>query len=217
MEILWKLIVLPPPPTCCFLCSREDAGALPSLFQRSSFSEDTPRRPRTGQRPISHRAEHHLPTATALSSTNGSNGFNTASTHLNDNNDGGGNLVFPSRSNSVSRHLSARQQHLEQRKVEPSEIESGFSSEPDGKNPFLCCWGGGYGTGAGRGSGSIAVPSKAGFWVQTEAILRRLLLRAVRHPLLLMLHFGGSLAMAVCLGTIFQGKLAFTFDGAQSR
>lgn len=60
-------------------------------------------------------------------------------------------------------------------------------------------------------------PPTAGFLVQTEALSRRLLLRAVRHPLLLLLHFGGAVAMAVCLGTIFQGRLGFTLDGAQSR
>ncbi|CAM9125191.1 unnamed protein product [Ectocarpus sp. 6 AP-2014] len=57
----------------------------------------------------------------------------------------------------------------------------------------------------------------AGFLVQTEALCRRLLLRAARHPLLLLLHFGGAVAMAACLGTIFQGRLGFTLDGAQSR
>jgi len=72
---------------------------------------------------------------------------------------------------------------------------------------FYCC---------GRGGGARRPPT-GGFLVQTEALSRRLLLRAVRHPLLLVLHFGGSLAMAVCLGTIFQGKLDFTFEGAQSR
>lgn len=116
---------------------------------------------------------------------------------------------------------------MEQRKAEPSEVESGFSSDREGKSLFLryCCYfcgggnggDGGYGAGGGRGNGGIAVPSKAGFWVQTETLSRRLLLRAVRHPLLWMLHFGGSLAMAICLGTIFHGKLALTFDGAQSR
>lgn len=60
-------------------------------------------------------------------------------------------------------------------------------------------------------------PQTAGFLVQTEALSRRLLLRAVRHPLLLALHFLGSLGMAVCLGTIFEGKMGFTFEGAQSR
>lgn len=80
---------------------------------------------------------------------------------------------------------------------------------------MLCCCGSDP-CGSG-GDGAIAVPPKAGFLVQTEALSRRLLLRAVRHPLLLMLHFGGAVAMAVCLGTIFQGKLEFTFDGAQSR
>lgn len=60
-------------------------------------------------------------------------------------------------------------------------------------------------------------PRTAGLLVQTEALSRRLLLRAVRHPLLLVLHFGGSVAMTACLGTIFQGKLDFTFEGAQSR
>ncbi|CAM9849699.1 unnamed protein product, partial [Laminaria digitata] len=67
------------------------------------------------------------------------------------------------------------------------------------------------------GNGGGGRPHSAGFLVQTEALSKRLLLRAVRHPLLLVLHFGGSIAMAVCLGTIFQGKLDFYFEGAQSR
>lgn len=58
---------------------------------------------------------------------------------------------------------------------------------------------------------------RAGFCVQVEALMRRLLLRAVRNPMLLLLHFLGSILMAICLGTIFRGRLSFTFEGAQSR
>lgn len=55
------------------------------------------------------------------------------------------------------------------------------------------------------------------FWVKVEALSRRLVLRAMRHPLLLMLHFGGSIAMASCLATLFRGRLDFTLQGAQDR
>lgn len=55
------------------------------------------------------------------------------------------------------------------------------------------------------------------FWVQVEALSRRLLLRAMRHPLLLVLHFGGSLAMALCLGSVYWDRLDYTFQGAQDR
>lgn len=87
-----------------------------------------------------------------------------------------------------------------------------------------CCNNGGS---SGGGAGGIVggacegvgakQPRSASFLVQTEALSRRLLLRSVRHPLLLVLHFGGSIAMAICLGTIFQGKLNFLLEGAQSR
>lgn len=55
------------------------------------------------------------------------------------------------------------------------------------------------------------------FVVQVGALSRRLLLRAVRHPLLLVLHFGGSVAMALCLASVFGGRLDFTMEGAQNR
>lgn len=57
----------------------------------------------------------------------------------------------------------------------------------------------------------------APFFVQVEALSRRLLLRAVRHPLLLVLHFGGSMAMALCLASVFGGRLGFNLAGAQDR
>lgn len=57
----------------------------------------------------------------------------------------------------------------------------------------------------------------APFLVQVEALSRRLLLRAVRHPLLLVLHFGGSVAMALCLASVFGGRLGFNLAGAQDR
>lgn len=61
--------------------------------------------------------------------------------------------------------------------------------------------------------GKASVP----FVVQVEALSRRLLLRAARHPLLLVLHFGGSVAMALCLASVFGGRLEFTMEGAQNR
>ncbi|CAM9775492.1 unnamed protein product [Ectocarpus fasciculatus] len=87
----------------------------------------------------------------------------------------------------------------------------GDEEEEEEGAPWLECCGGGEDRRGRRR------PPTAGFLVQTEALSRRLLLRAVRHPLLLLLHFGGAVAMAACLGTIFQGKLGFTLDGAQSR
>ena len=57
----------------------------------------------------------------------------------------------------------------------------------------------------------------APFLVQVEALSRRLLLRAVRHPLLLVLHFGGSVAMALCLASVFGGQLGYNLAGAQNR
>lgn len=59
--------------------------------------------------------------------------------------------------------------------------------------------------------------STASFLVQVEALSRRLLLRAVRHPLLLVLQFGGSVAMALCLASVFRGRLGFNLEGAQNR
>lgn len=59
--------------------------------------------------------------------------------------------------------------------------------------------------------------STASFWVQVEVLSRRLLLRAIRHPLLLVLHFGGSVAMSLCLGSVFGGRLEFNLAGAQDR
>ncbi|CAN0547931.1 unnamed protein product, partial [Ectocarpus sp. 12 AP-2014] len=87
----------------------------------------------------------------------------------------------------------------------------GHQDDEEGEEgaPWLDC--------CAEGKGRRRRSPSAGFLVQTEALCRRLLLRAVRHPLLLLLHFGGAVAMAVCLGTIFQGRLGFTLDGAQSR
>lgn len=69
------------------------------------------------------------------------------------------------------------------------------------------------GTGKGGGEDKKSAP----FLVQVEALSRRLLLRAVRHPLLLMLHFGGSIAMSLCLASVFGGRLGFNLEGAQNR
>lgn len=57
----------------------------------------------------------------------------------------------------------------------------------------------------------------APFFVQVEALSRRLLLRALRHPLLLVLHFGGAVAMSLCLASVFGGRLGFNLEGAQNR
>lgn len=65
----------------------------------------------------------------------------------------------------------------------------------------------------GAGDGTSSAP----FLVQVEALSRRLLLRAVRHPLLLVLHFGGSVAMALCLASVFEGRLGYDLAGAQDR
>lgn len=66
----------------------------------------------------------------------------------------------------------------------------------------------------GRQKGTSAT---APFLVQVEALSSRLLLRAVRHPLLLVLHVGGSVAMALCLASVFGGRLGFNLAGAQDR
>lgn len=60
-------------------------------------------------------------------------------------------------------------------------------------------------------------PSAIPFWVQVEVLSRRLLLRAIRHPLLLFLHLYGSVAMALCLGSVFGGHLESNLAGAQNR
>ena len=70
-----------------------------------------------------------------------------------------------------------------------------------------------YRGGAKGGDGAGSAP----FLVQVEALSRRLLLRAMRHPLLLVLHFGGSIAMALCLSSVFGGRLGFNLEGAQNR
>ncbi|CAM9471474.1 unnamed protein product, partial [Hapterophycus canaliculatus] len=70
---------------------------------------------------------------------------------------------------------------------------------------------------AAKGEAAGDERGAAPFLVQVEALSRRLLLRAVRHPLLLVLHFGGSLAMALCLASVFGGRLGFNLAGAQDR
>ncbi|CAM9624413.1 unnamed protein product, partial [Chrysoparadoxa australica] len=40
---------------------------------------------------------------------------------------------------------------------------------------------------------------------------------AARHPLLLVLQFGGAAALSLLLGTLFQGQLSFDLSGAQDR
>lgn len=71
------------------------------------------------------------------------------------------------------------------------------------------------GSAVATGEGVEKLP--APFLVQVEALSRRLLLRAVRHPLLLVLHFGGSVAMALCLASVFGGQLGYNLAGAQNR
>ncbi|CAM9880828.1 unnamed protein product, partial [Sphacelaria rigidula] len=66
-------------------------------------------------------------------------------------------------------------------------------------------------------SGGGGQPSAVPFLVQVEVLSRRLLLRAIRHPLLLFLHIYGSVAMALCLGSVFGGHLEFNLAGAQNR
>ena len=169
------------------LCCREDGSALPALFERCPVVED---------------GVYGGPAA-ALAAGGGSGATSRQS------------LRRDSSSSSYLRNLSAGGKDLEAQaaaaRAEQHDEEDDDEEDGDGWHRWLCCGGG------GDGAGGAKRPPTAGFLVQTEALSRRLLLRAVRHPLLLVLHFGGSVAMAVCLGTIFQGKLDFSFDGAQSR
>ncbi|CAN0512605.1 unnamed protein product, partial [Ectocarpus sp. 12 AP-2014] len=126
---------------------------------------------------------------------------------------GGGGAEEPGSGMSSSRQ-SLRQDGSQHRDLEAQSVAGaggGHQDDEEGQEgaPWLDC--------CAEGKGRRRRSPSAGFLVQTEALCRRLLLRAVRHPLLLLLHFGGAVAMAVCLGTIFQGRLGFTLDGAQSR
>ena len=71
----------------------------------------------------------------------------------------------------------------------------------------------------GRGAALATILSgKNGVMFHTElwVLCQRLLSKAVRHPMLLTLHYGGSIFMAVTLGSIF-ADLDYDLNGAQDR
>lgn len=195
------------------LCCREDGSALPSLFERCGLVENGVYGGVSA-------------TAAAVASVFGGvgNGVGGLADGLGTGGGGGGSGMTSRQSlrrdSSYHRNLSAVKD-LETQTVgglgdeEEDDDDDDDDEEGVGWWPWLshCCGGGG---GAGNGAGASRAPT-AGFLVQTEALTRRLLLRAVRHPLLLVLHFGGSVVMAACLGTVFQGELDFSLGGAQSR
>mmetsp|Transcript_68689 Transcript_68689/g.191581 ORF Transcript_68689/g.191581 Transcript_68689/m.191581 type:complete len:1747 (-) Transcript_68689:1259-6499(-) len=55
-----------------------------------------------------------------------------------------------------------------------------------------------------------------GFHTQVLVLSQRLLKKAVRHPMLLALHYGGSVFMAITLGSIFS-DMTYDLQGAQDR
>lgn len=209
------------------LCCRGDGGALPMLFQRCGLVENGMYR--------SYGGSTSAASALVISAVAGTNLGSGNVGGLGSGGGGGGSIVdgLEMDTQASRRDRGSQRKSLSSLAVEsgidPSTIdveaqgrrgsvgggvsglEGGTGLEEERKNkPGLfsrwCC-----------GTKGARHPRTAGFLVQTESLSRRLLLRAVRHPLLLALHFGGAIAMAACLGTIFQGKLKLTFDGAQSR
>ena len=67
-------------------------------------------------------------------------------------------------------------------------------------------------------AGATATSANSVAWFHTQVLVlsQRLLRKAVRHPMLLTLHYGGSVFMAVTLGSIF-ADMHYDFDGAQDR
>lgn len=187
------------------LCSRPDSFALPSLFRRSPFAED-----HLLYGTVSASAMMAAAGTARLSAGRGggrgppeSHGIAAAAR-------------FGRSSSGMSNggrmwYYGGRRRAVVDGESDESEAEPGVFGQGGGGLGCSRCLGG------GGGGGEDGRDRPAGFLVQTEALSRRLLLRAVRHPLLLMLHFGGSLVMAACLGTVFEGQLDFTLDGAQSR
>ncbi|CAN0070216.1 unnamed protein product, partial [Ectocarpus sp. 8 AP-2014] len=169
------------------LCCREDGGALPALFERCAFVEN---------------GVYCVPSAVTAAFVRAGEGGG-----------GGGGAEEPGSGMSSSRQ-SLRRDGSQHRDLEAQSMAGAGGGHQDDEEeeeeaPWLDC--------CAEGKDRRRRSPTAGFLVQTEALCRRLLLRAVRHPLLLLLHFGGAVAMAACLGTIFQGRLGFTLDGAQSR
>ena len=67
-------------------------------------------------------------------------------------------------------------------------------------------------------AGATATSANSVAWFHTQVLVlsQQLLRKAVRHPMLLTLHYGGSVFMAVTLGSIF-ADMHYDFDGAQDR
>lgn len=189
------------------LCCREDGSALPSLFERCGLVEN---------------GVYGGAVAAAAGGGGGGAGVPEGSVG-----GGGGGSGMTSRQSlrrngSYQQNLSATKDMETQaagaQAGEHEEDEDDCEDEEgSGWWRWFCCLCNRCCSGGGAGSGANKRPPTAGFLVQTEALSRRLLLRAVRHPMLLVLHFGGSVAMALCLGTVFQGELDFSLGGAQSR
>ena len=71
----------------------------------------------------------------------------------------------------------------------------------------------------GRGASLASIlrgRNRVMFHTELWVLCQRLLSKAVRHPMLLALHYGGSIFMAVTLGSIF-ADLQYDLNGAQDR
>ncbi|CAN0220288.1 unnamed protein product, partial [Ectocarpus sp. 8 AP-2014] len=176
------------------LVCREDGRDLPSLFRRSRLAEGAPREAAGGRAAAAtEAAEEERGKAegggdVSISGSLNGDGELEEETELVEVGRGGTrNGEREGRWRASRRRQRQRQQ--QQQQLAPDENKKGAGDET----------------------------SSAPFLVQVEALSRRLLLRAVRHPLLLVLHFGGSVAMALCLASVFEGRLGYNLAGAQDR
>ncbi|CAN0017439.1 unnamed protein product, partial [Ectocarpus fasciculatus] len=174
------------------LVCREDGRDLPSLFRRSRLAEGAPRETTAGGRVEAEEEERGGKAEgggnVSISGSLNGDGELEEETELVE--VGRGGTRNGERAGGRWRASRRRQRQRQQQQQQPPEENK-------------------------KGAGDEA--SSAPFLVQVEALSRRLLLRAVRHPLLLVLHFGGSVAMALCLASVFEGRLGYNLAGAQDR
>ncbi|CAM9554685.1 unnamed protein product, partial [Ectocarpus sp. 13 AM-2016] len=174
------------------LVCREDGRDLPSLFRRSRLAEGAPREAAGGRASAAEAAEEERGKAVgggdvSISGSLNGDGELEEETELVEVGRGGTRNGEREGRWRASRRRQRRRQ--QQQQLAPEKNKKGAGDET----------------------------SSAPFLVQVEALSRRLLLRAVRHPLLLVLHFGGSVAMALCLASVFEGRLGYNLAGAQDR
>ncbi|CAN0134673.1 unnamed protein product, partial [Ectocarpus sp. 4 AP-2014] len=174
------------------LVCREDGRDLPSLFRRSRLSEGAPREAAGGRAVAAEAAEEERgkPKGGGDVSISGSlNGDGELEEETELVEVGRGGTRNGEREGRWRASRRRQRQRQRQQQLAPEENKKGAGDET----------------------------SSAPFLVQVEALSRRLLLRAVRHPLLLVLHLGGSVAMALCLASVFEGRLGYNLAGAQDR